>query len=180
MVQTQCSETLAFELQTPVNHPEESIRHSKHGVKFEIKNLRRLPPENTQHSQETSVPPDGILTSNPIKRAAADPRLKNALYMNHNNYVIHTRDLALSRSCSYKLKSSEMWRMVVGRAIPNVSKVVCAFVFMVQQCYSLKDIIPHTWSLQHLPWHQCTANYIAQRPFTNLQTQRGQKTNVWQ
>jgi hypothetical protein len=29
--QTQCSETLVFKLQTPVNHPEESIRHSKHG-----------------------------------------------------------------------------------------------------------------------------------------------------
>jgi hypothetical protein len=31
MEQTQCSETLAFKLQTPVNHPEESIRHSEHG-----------------------------------------------------------------------------------------------------------------------------------------------------
>jgi hypothetical protein len=27
---TECSETLAFKLQTPVNHPEESIQHSKH------------------------------------------------------------------------------------------------------------------------------------------------------
>jgi hypothetical protein len=31
MEQTQCSETLAFKLQTPVTHPEESIRHSEHG-----------------------------------------------------------------------------------------------------------------------------------------------------
>jgi hypothetical protein len=31
MKQTGCSETLAFKLQTPVNHPEESIRHSEHG-----------------------------------------------------------------------------------------------------------------------------------------------------
>jgi hypothetical protein len=31
MEQTQCSEMLAFKLQTPVNHPEESIRHSEHG-----------------------------------------------------------------------------------------------------------------------------------------------------
>jgi hypothetical protein len=29
--QTGCSETLAFKLQTPVNSPEESIRHSEHG-----------------------------------------------------------------------------------------------------------------------------------------------------
>jgi hypothetical protein len=30
MEQTECSETLAFKLQTPGNNPEESIRHSKH------------------------------------------------------------------------------------------------------------------------------------------------------
>jgi hypothetical protein len=31
MEQTERSETLAFKLQTPVNNPEESIRHSEHG-----------------------------------------------------------------------------------------------------------------------------------------------------
>jgi hypothetical protein len=31
MEQTECSETLAFKLQTPGNNPEESIRHLKHG-----------------------------------------------------------------------------------------------------------------------------------------------------
>jgi hypothetical protein len=31
MEQTVFSETLAFKLQTPVNHPEESIQHSEHG-----------------------------------------------------------------------------------------------------------------------------------------------------
>jgi hypothetical protein len=31
MEHTQCSETLAFKLQTPGNNPEESIRHSKQG-----------------------------------------------------------------------------------------------------------------------------------------------------
>jgi hypothetical protein len=31
MEQTECSETLAFKLQTPGNHPEESIQHSEHG-----------------------------------------------------------------------------------------------------------------------------------------------------
>jgi hypothetical protein len=31
MEQTECSEKLAFKLQTPVNHPEESIQHSEHG-----------------------------------------------------------------------------------------------------------------------------------------------------
>jgi hypothetical protein len=29
--QTLCSKRLAFKLQTPVNNPEESIRHSEHG-----------------------------------------------------------------------------------------------------------------------------------------------------
>jgi hypothetical protein len=28
---TVCSKTLAFKLQTPVNHPVESVRHSEHG-----------------------------------------------------------------------------------------------------------------------------------------------------
>jgi hypothetical protein len=31
MEQTECSKTLAFKLQTLVNHPEESIQHSEHG-----------------------------------------------------------------------------------------------------------------------------------------------------
>jgi hypothetical protein len=31
MEQTKCSETSAYKLQTPVNHPEESIRHSEQG-----------------------------------------------------------------------------------------------------------------------------------------------------
>jgi hypothetical protein len=31
MEQTDCSETLAFKLQTPANHPAESIRRSEHG-----------------------------------------------------------------------------------------------------------------------------------------------------
>jgi hypothetical protein len=31
MEQTECSETLAFKLQTPGNNPEESIRRSKEG-----------------------------------------------------------------------------------------------------------------------------------------------------
>jgi hypothetical protein len=31
MVQTECSETLAFKLQKPLNNSEESIRYSKHG-----------------------------------------------------------------------------------------------------------------------------------------------------
>jgi hypothetical protein len=34
MEQTECSETLAFKLQTPRNKPEERIRHSKHGKSF--------------------------------------------------------------------------------------------------------------------------------------------------
>jgi hypothetical protein len=37
MKQKDCSETLTFKLQTPVNHLEESIRHSEHGEEFEIK-----------------------------------------------------------------------------------------------------------------------------------------------
>jgi hypothetical protein len=39
----QCSETLAFKLQTPVNHPEESIRHSEHGERLKPKTIPTLP-----------------------------------------------------------------------------------------------------------------------------------------
>jgi hypothetical protein len=31
MEQTECSETLVFKLQTPVNHPEGSMQHSERG-----------------------------------------------------------------------------------------------------------------------------------------------------
>jgi hypothetical protein len=31
MERTECSETMAFKLQTPGNNPKENIRHSKHG-----------------------------------------------------------------------------------------------------------------------------------------------------
>jgi hypothetical protein len=36
MEETQCSKTLAFKLQTPVNHPEESIQHSEHGESLKL------------------------------------------------------------------------------------------------------------------------------------------------
>jgi hypothetical protein len=42
MEQTQCSETLAFKLQTPVNHPEESIQHSKHGESLKSRGKAKL------------------------------------------------------------------------------------------------------------------------------------------
>ena len=36
----------------------------------------RLPPDNTQHSKETSMSPNGIRNSNPSDRAVADTRLR--------------------------------------------------------------------------------------------------------
>jgi hypothetical protein len=39
MEQTERSETLAFKLQTLVNHPEESIRHSEHGDSLKTRTL---------------------------------------------------------------------------------------------------------------------------------------------
>ena len=35
---TECSETSAYNIQTPGNYPEESIQGSEHGESFEIKN----------------------------------------------------------------------------------------------------------------------------------------------
>jgi hypothetical protein len=42
MGQTECSETLAFKLQTPGNNPEESIRHSEHGESLKSKEYAYL------------------------------------------------------------------------------------------------------------------------------------------
>jgi hypothetical protein len=39
MEQTECSETLAFKLQTPGNKPQEIIRHSKHGESLKSGNI---------------------------------------------------------------------------------------------------------------------------------------------
>jgi hypothetical protein len=38
MEKTECSEMSAHKIQMPGNYPEESIQHSEHGRKFEIKN----------------------------------------------------------------------------------------------------------------------------------------------
>ena len=39
MEQTECSETSAYKIQTPENHPEESIQHSEHGESLESRTL---------------------------------------------------------------------------------------------------------------------------------------------
>jgi hypothetical protein len=39
MEQTECSETLAYTLQTPVNHPEENIQHSEHGKSLKSRKI---------------------------------------------------------------------------------------------------------------------------------------------
>jgi hypothetical protein len=39
MEQTVCSETLAYIIQTPANHPEESTQHSEHGESLKSRAL---------------------------------------------------------------------------------------------------------------------------------------------
>jgi hypothetical protein len=39
MEQTECSETLAYKIQTPSNHPEESIQHSEHGESLQPRKM---------------------------------------------------------------------------------------------------------------------------------------------
>jgi len=38
MEQTECSETSAYNIQTPENYPAESIRHSEHGESLKSRN----------------------------------------------------------------------------------------------------------------------------------------------
>jgi hypothetical protein len=42
MERTECSETLAFKLQTPGNNPKENIRHSKHGESLKSRRPKKL------------------------------------------------------------------------------------------------------------------------------------------
>jgi len=45
MERTECSETLAYKIQTPGNYPEESMQHSKHGKSLKSKRIFMLNPE---------------------------------------------------------------------------------------------------------------------------------------
>jgi len=45
MEQTECSETSAYKIQAPGNHPEENIKHTEHGESLKSRNpihLRKL------------------------------------------------------------------------------------------------------------------------------------------
>jgi hypothetical protein len=48
MEQTECSDMLAFKLQMPVNHPEESIQHSEHGETLKSRLQYMLNNENSE------------------------------------------------------------------------------------------------------------------------------------
>jgi hypothetical protein len=62
MEQTQCSETLAFKLQTPVNHPEERIRHSKHGESFKSRIIHLYVEETARNASYLLAYEDGTDT----------------------------------------------------------------------------------------------------------------------
>jgi hypothetical protein len=47
MEQTECSETLAFKLQMPMNHPEESTQHSEYGESLKSRINLFVPALNT-------------------------------------------------------------------------------------------------------------------------------------
>jgi hypothetical protein len=55
--QTECSETLAFKLQTPGNHPEESIRHYNRHLIFDLafrkESIKYLETASEAETQET-------------------------------------------------------------------------------------------------------------------------------
>jgi hypothetical protein len=48
MEQTECSETLAYIIQTPGKYPEESIHHSKHGKSLKSRTLNIVYSNNPQ------------------------------------------------------------------------------------------------------------------------------------
>ena len=53
----ECSETSTYKIQTPGNYPEESIQHSEHGEKFEIKKIINISGLRTVwYSEKTDRP----------------------------------------------------------------------------------------------------------------------------
>jgi len=57
MEQTECSETSAYKIQTPGNHPKESIQHSGHGesLKSKIKLSLNTPWRQTREWRYNSI-----------------------------------------------------------------------------------------------------------------------------
>jgi len=49
MEQTECSKTSAYKIQTPGNHPKESIQHSQQGESFKSRILHLYGEEITRH-----------------------------------------------------------------------------------------------------------------------------------
>jgi hypothetical protein len=48
MEQIECSETSAYKIQTPGNHPEENIQHTEHGESLKSKKVSELPDDGQQ------------------------------------------------------------------------------------------------------------------------------------
>jgi hypothetical protein len=46
MEQTECSETSAYKIQTPVNYPEENIQHTEHGESLKSRKKKVLRKNN--------------------------------------------------------------------------------------------------------------------------------------
>jgi hypothetical protein len=53
--ETECSETLAFKLQTPVNQPEESIRHTEHSESLKSGRYKTNLLQNKNYEIQTDV-----------------------------------------------------------------------------------------------------------------------------
>ena len=49
MEQTECSETSAYEIQTPGNYPEEGIKYSEHGESLKSRKLHPYGEETARH-----------------------------------------------------------------------------------------------------------------------------------
>jgi hypothetical protein len=50
MEQIECSETSAYKIQTPGNHPEENIQHTEHGESLKSKILHLCGEETARHT----------------------------------------------------------------------------------------------------------------------------------
>ena len=62
-------------------------------------------PDNTQHSQQTSMTPRGIRNRNPSKRAATDPRLRPRSHWDRSTFSIELQNPITLNSAHYFWKS---------------------------------------------------------------------------
>jgi hypothetical protein len=91
MEQIECSETLAYKIQTPGNHPEENIQHTEHGESLKSKKdfflsvIHKLPDRWRKY-----IANQGDYVG---KQQFQIQRIIFVLFTNYNSYLLNPRNI---------------------------------------------------------------------------------------